>query len=108
MTQAKTQTVSGLKVPITETAFLNIIKDSAFNFILTDADNSLDEQEFTDLDKVDKWTWEEGPDVRPLQSRTVVQQVIEQAKGGDTSQFHKHFLKDFVVPDNYDDVEASE
>ena len=46
--------------------------------------------------------------MRPLQSRTVVQQVIEQAKGGDTSQFHKHFLKDFEVPDNYDDVEASE
>lgn len=73
----------------------------------SDADKSLDEQEFTDLDKVDKWTWEEGPDVRPLQSRTVVQQVIEQAKGGDMSQFYKHFLKDFVVPDNDDNVEAS-
>ena len=95
------------KYPLQKLLFFNIIKYSAFNFILTDADNSLDEQEFTDLDKVDKWTWEEGPDVRPLQSRTVVQQVIEQAKGGDMSQFYKHFLKDFVVPDNDDDVEAS-
>lgn len=66
---------------------------------VTDDDKSTTVDDWSELDKVDVWGWEDGPDVRPLQSREIVQDVINEAKRGDMSRFHEHFLREFVVPD---------
>ena len=66
---------------------------------VSDDDKSTTVDDWSELDKVDVWGWEDGPDVRPLQSREIVQDVINEAKRGDMSRFHEHFLREFVVPD---------
>ena len=62
--------------------------------------------DFDALDKEDVWTWEDGDNVRPEQSRRVVADVIQEGKDGNLSRFHQHFLKGFVVPDK-DEGEVS-
>ena len=45
--------------------------------------------------------------LRPLHSRAVVAKVIEDAKTKDNmTEFHKHFLKDFVVPDDSEEEQV--
>ena len=77
--------------------------------IFSDADETIKEDDdYTALDKTDEWTWEDCDSIRPLQSRTVVKNVIEEANKGNLKDFHAHFLKGFVVPDKTPETENAD
>ena len=46
---------------------------------------------FDALDKEDVWTWEDGDNVRPEQSRRVVADVIQEGKTGTSADFTSTF-----------------
>ena len=93
---------------VTLHANLKYVQIITLNVIIwnLDADEIMKFDDFDALDKEDVWTWEDGDNVRPEQSRRVVADVIQEGKDGNLSRFHQHFLKGLVVPDK-DEGEVS-